>query len=100
MVTYTVTAEVAPVLVERYTQYMRGTHIPEVLASGAFTGAQFKQGSLTRFRVSYFAKSQAELDHYLRDRAAPLREDFAKHFPSGVVLTREHWTELQQWEVP
>jgi hypothetical protein len=100
MVTYTVTADVAPALVERYTQYMRGTHIPEVLASGAFTGAQFKQASLTRFRVSYFAKSQGELDRYLHELAAPLREDFTQHFPSGVVLTREHWTELQQWEIP
>lgn len=100
MITYTVTADVAPALVERYTQYMRGTHVPDVLASGAFTGAQFKQASLTRFRVSYFANSQADLDRYLNDLAAPLREDFAKHFPSGIVLTRETWTEVQQWEIP
>jgi hypothetical protein len=100
MITYTVTTEVAPSLVERYTRYMRETHIAEVLATGCFTAADFKQSSLTRFQASYTATAQSDLDRYLTERAPALRADLAKHFPTGLTLARDVWTAVQHWEHP
>lgn len=97
MVTYEVIAVVEEDLQASYLEYMRGKHIPEVLATGCFVGAVVEQAEAGRFRVRYQAASQAMLDAYWRDHTARLREDFRAHFPSGISLAREVWSEVIRW---
>jgi hypothetical protein len=97
MLTYEVTATVEERLRASYVEYMRGEHIPAVLATGCFAGAVFEQASDGRFRVRYQSPSQAKLELYMRDHTARLREEFSVHFPSGVVLFREVWSEVARW---
>ncbi len=99
MVTYEVTATVAPSLAAAYEQYMRAEHIPELLATGHFTGASFARGSGGRYRIRYEAPSQEALDAYLRDHAPRLRAGFARRFPD-VQLSREVWQVVQVWPAP
>jgi Domain of unknown function (DUF4286) len=98
MIAYEVTSQVEESLVGRFEQYMRETHIPEVLATGCFQAAVFARSSPGRYRTSYVAGAQADLDRYLERHTAGLRSDFAAHFPKGVSLSREVWVAVERWE--
>ena len=95
MVRYEVVADVAPELVDRYVDYMRTKHFPEIVATGCFTSAALDRASATRFRSRYEARTRADVDRYLAEHTARLRADFAAHFPTGVLLSREIWEETQ-----
>lgn len=97
MVTYEVTTVVDPPLVDAYERFMREHHIPDVYETRCFRGVVFEHAGSGRYRVRYQAASQADVDRYLREHTARLRADVAAHFPSGLQLSREVWTELQQW---
>jgi hypothetical protein len=97
-VTYEVTTTVEPALVEAYERYMRVTHIPDLLATGCFHGAAFTRSAPGRYRIRYQAPAEADLERYLAEHAARLRDDFAAHFPRGITVSREVWVALQSWE--
>lgn len=96
MVTYEVTAVVRADLAHAYESYMR-RHVVDVLATGRFVTASFARSSENRYRTRYDARDQESLDRYLAEDTARLRADFAKHFPSGVELTREIWQTIEAW---
>ena len=98
MIAYEVTAELEERLAGRYERYMRETHIPQVLSTGCFHAAVLARSSSGRYRTSYLARTQADLDRYLETHTAALRADFAAHFPEGVTLTREVWDTVEHWE--
>jgi hypothetical protein len=77
---------------------MRETHIPEVLATGCFQAADLVRSSSGRYRTTYVARTQGDLDRYLETHTAALRADFAAHFPEGVTLSREVWVTVERWE--
>ena len=91
MIVYEVTAIVEPDLRQGYESFMRREHIPDLMATGIFTGATFEQSDPGRYRVRYVADTRDALNRYLSDHAPGLREDFFEHFPAGVRLEREVW---------
>lgn len=93
MITYEVSASVDTSLTETYETYMRTKHLRDVLASGCFIEAVLERAGPGKYRARYVARNQDDVDRYLRDHTAGLRADFAKHFPTGVQLSRELWTE-------
>ena len=97
MITYEITAQVRDGLRERYEQYLRGQHIPDVLATGAFVHASFSASSPGRYRIRYEAPSREVLDAYLKDHAPRLRKHFADTFPEGIEVMREEWTVTNTW---
>ena len=98
-VIYEITAVVRAGLIEEYETYMRGRHIPDLLATGYFSGAAFTRSGENRYRIRYEALSQKALDDYLDNEAERLRGDFLAHFPDGIELSREVWENLQAWTV-
>ncbi|HEU4953961.1 MAG TPA: DUF4286 family protein [Gemmatimonadales bacterium] len=97
---YEVTAVVEHELAEEWERYMRERHIPDVLATGWFTGASLVRAQGGRYRICYRADSPAELDRYLTESAPALRTEFSARYPGGVALTRETWNLVQEWEAP
>jgi hypothetical protein len=97
-VIYEITTIVKAELVEKYEDYMRQRHIPDLLATGYFRGADFSRSSVGCYRVRYEAFNQNALDKYLDTDAARLRADFIEHFPEGVEVSREVWSVLQVWK--
>ena len=92
VIVYEVTADVEPALCDDYEEYMKATHMPDVLATGAFTSALFERSLLgSRFRMRYFCPNRETLDEYLEEDAPALRADFNSHFSTGVNLVREEW---------
>lgn len=98
MIAYEVTAELQEGLVAAYERYMRERHIPEVLATGCFHGAVLARSGPGRYRSTYLALTQGDLDRYLEQHTAALRADFAAHFPGGVSLAREVWVTVERWD--
>ena len=98
MIAYEVTSDVDDGLIDGYMEFMRSRHVPHILATGCFTRAEFDRATETRFRVRYLADSLADLERYLEKHAPALRDDFAKHFPTGTKQTREIWEELKRWK--
>ena len=99
MVIYEITAKVRADLIESYEKYMRETHIPDLLATGFFSGARIARSGENRYRIQYEARDQKALDEYLAAEAARLRADFLAHFAEGVELQRENWEVLQVWKI-
>ena len=97
MISYEVTVEVEEGLVDRYVEYMRTRHIPQVLATGCFSHAELNRAQETRFRQRYLAATLGDLERYLERHAPALRADFAAQFPSGTSLTRRIWEEVGRW---
>ena len=97
MISYEITAEVSESLIGEYESYMIDRHIPDVLATGCFTGASISRGEPGEYRISYLASDRATLDRYFADHAPQLRDHFNKQFPSGVSLTRDVWQKLEEW---
>lgn len=100
MLLYEVTARPEAELREALETYMRETHIREVLDTGCFVAAQFASDADGRYRTTYVAGDQAQLDRYLELHAQRLRADFAEHFPSGVTVSREVWRVVEEWQAP
>ena len=97
MVTYEVSAVVRADLADAYEKYMK-PHIVAVLATGCFVGATFDRAAGHKYRARYQAKDQQSVDKYLAEHTERLRTDFARHFPSGVDLSREVWQTTGTWE--
>ncbi len=88
MLIYEVTATVEGGLASEYEKYMTETHIPDLLATGYFAAAFFAKNG-DQYRIGYHCDSQDQLDSYFANEAERLRADLVKHFPSGIVLSRQ-----------
>jgi Domain of unknown function (DUF4286) len=97
MILYEVTLQVDPARARAVEDHMRREHIPEILASGCFNRIRFDRASPGRFRASYEARTESDLERYLHEHAPRFRADFQARFPSGVTVTRETWTPLESW---
>jgi uncharacterized protein DUF4286 len=97
MILYEVTLQVDPTKALAVEAHMRREHIPDIFASGCFRRIRFDRASPARFRTSYEARTESDLERYLQEHAPRLRADFQAHFPSGVTVTRETWTPLESW---
>ena len=97
MVVYEVTAKVELERCDEYEEFMRGLHIPALMATGSFTNAWFERSESGRYRILCIADAQSSLDTYLSEHAPGLRKDFYDHFPDSVELSREVWDVLEQF---
>ena len=97
MIFYEVTLQVEPALAPNVEKHMRQAHIPAIFATGCFSRIRFDRASAGRFRTSYQAEGQADLDRYLHDHAPRFRAELQAEFPSGVTVTRETWMQRESW---
>ena len=97
MVTYEVTCELEAERAAAFERFMRERHIPDLLATGCFQGAELLRSEPGRYQVRYHAATPADLDRYFSDHAPRLRAEFQSRLPGGVQLSRETWVTLQRW---
>jgi hypothetical protein len=94
MLSYEVTIHLDdPSLADALERYMLDKHLDDVFATGCFVDAHFERAD--DYRTRYSVASQDDLDRYLAEHAARMREDFAAHFPSGLRVTRNVWKDLR-----
>lgn len=97
MIRYEVRLEVDPSVAGAVEEYMRASHIPAIMATGHFTRAHFDRAESGAFRTTYVTETREAFDQYVSGHFARFREEFLAHFPTGIVPSRELWTEQESW---
>ena len=98
MIVYEVTIKVGEHIADEFERYMREQHIPEVIRTGAFTSANFLYADGGLYQTRYGAKNRDDLERYLDEHSALLRQDVLNRFPSGLEFTRHEWNMIQTWK--
>lgn len=98
MLIYNVTINIEDAVHEQWVTWMKQTHIPDMLATGKFTGARMvkvlveeEMGGVT-YSVQYQVATREKLDQYYREDADRLRQDALNRFANKFVAFR---TELE-----
>jgi len=91
VITYEITTTVREDLIDAFETFMIGRHIPDLMATECFSGANFSRSESGRYRMRYEAHDREALDRYLNKHAATLREHMKETFPGGIEITREEW---------
>lgn len=100
MFIYNVTVHVESSVEEKWLDWMRDEHIPEVLNTGKFTYAKlFKviteqdQGGVS-YATQYHCASSKEYEQYLSENAENLRQEAQDRFGSSVLAFRTQLEEI------
>lgn len=94
MILYNVTIKVNRAAEKEWLRYLQDTHIPEVLATGHFTGYRLcrlldqPSDDDPTYIVQYECSSLHKLNHYQIHHAPGLREDMNKKFKDMFVSFR------------
>jgi len=98
MYIYNVTINIEQSVHENWLQWMKETHIPDMIATGKFSQAKMcrvlveeEMGGLT-YSVQYTTADKATLELYYKEDADRLRQDVTKLFAGKFVAFR---TELE-----
>ena len=98
MVTYEVTTLLKDAThAERFAAWMAEEHIPRVMATGCFLAAELAQLGPDQFRSRYVAATRVDLDRYLAQHTAALRDHFAQEFGDKATTSRQEWELLREW---
>ena len=93
MILYNVTSSIEPSVADKWLDYMRSTHMPEVMETGFFIKSQLcrlldeEEGGIT-YAAQYYCISLEQLDEYQRVCAPALRADMEAHFAGQYVSFR------------
>ena len=81
---------------------MKETHIPEVLATGRFTGSKFLRllnevpdATGNTYAIQYYAENIGQLEAYLDNEAAGLRKRHNDAFGAKIVAFRTVLEEVE-----
>ncbi|MGM0944099.1 MAG: DUF4286 family protein [Bacteroidota bacterium] len=94
MILYNVTINVAPDIEKDFLEWMRGTHIPEVMATGIFTEHKFcrlihqSDDGSTNYAIQYFTESMAKMQEYESKHAAALRAKTQERYKEKALAFR------------
>lgn len=104
---YNVTVSIDPACETEWLEWMRGTHIPEVMATGCFLESRISRvndeedGGAT-YAITYVAYDSNTLDRYAREFAPGLQSDHSSRFAGRFAAFRttlsviEHYTHERQ----
>jgi hypothetical protein len=95
MVLYNVTVSVAHSLAEEWKQWMKEVHIPDVMATGCFTGYRFmrligneQDANGLSFAVQYETDSLRTLQAYFAKYANGLRDKVSEKYGDNILTFR------------
>jgi hypothetical protein len=94
MIIYNVTSQVAGEIADKWLEWMKEEHIPEVVATGCFTHHRIlrlldtDESEGITFAVQYFCPNRKSYDLYVDGAAAELREKVLKKWGGNVISFR------------
>ena len=93
MILYNVTSSLEPSIADEWLDYMRTTHMPEVMETGFFIKSQLlrllnEEDDGITYAAQYYCLSLEHLDEYQTICAPALRADMEKHFGGKLVSFR------------
>jgi hypothetical protein len=93
MIIYNVTINIDHEVHDQWLEWMRDTHIPEVMATGSFLGHRFcrvladDEGGAT-YAIQYTCADMATYERYRDEHAARLQAETQRHFGGRFVAFR------------
>ncbi|MDX5421554.1 MAG: DUF4286 family protein [Hymenobacteraceae bacterium] len=94
MILYNVTVNVEHSVADEWLQWMKETHIPEVMGTGFFLRNQICRlvneidNGGTTYAVQYYCRSLVDLEEYQRDHAPELQEKHLKRYGERALAFR------------
>ena len=93
MILYNVTTSIEPDAAAEWLDYMRTTHIPEVMATGFFLKSQLcrllnEEDEGLTYATQYYCLSEEQLEEYQRLCAPALRADMEARFAGKYAAFR------------
>jgi hypothetical protein len=85
---YEVTAVVEQGRHSEFERYMSDEHVPDVLATGCFAAAFFAQADDNKYVFAYHVNTPDDMQRYLDNHAAKLRDDVIRRFGDNVSTSR------------
>ncbi|PKV67382.1 DUF4286 family protein [Pontibacter ramchanderi] len=94
MIIYNVTINIDNSVAEEWLDWMKSTHIPEVMATGYFLSNQIarllheEDNGGTTYAVQYTCRNLEDLEEYQRDHAPALQAKVLERYPEKFVAFR------------
>ena len=94
MIIYSVTVTIEPAIEREWLDWMRRTHVPDVLRTGCFTGATiYKMFEATTdeqtYVIQYQCSAMAEYHRYRDDFAAAVQKEHSDRFSGRFRASRQ-----------
>ena len=103
MILYNVTVSIDPEVHQEWLNWMKTTHVPDVMATGCFMEARIsrvkgeEEGGLT-FAISYVCETQEIYDRYQKEHAPALQKDHGEKFGGRFAAFRTMLTILEEFK--
>ena len=103
MVLYNVTVSIDPNVHEDWLNWMRTSHIPDVLETGCFIESRIsrvhgeEEGGMT-FAITYLAPSQELYDKYQEEFAAALQADHTNRYGGKFAAFRTTLSVIEEFK--
>ena len=103
MILYNVTVSIDKAIHLDWLNWMRLTHIPDVMATDCFTECRIsrvhgeEEGGMT-FAISYIAPTQEKLDEYQEKFAADLQKEHAAKYAGKFAAFRTLLTVIEEFK--
>ena len=94
MVVYNISIKVSVIIHDVWLQWQKQEHIPEVMATGYFTGYKFfhlleqDESDAITYVVQYFASSIEQYDTFINEKAPALRQKATARWGDQFVAFR------------
>ena len=101
MILYNVTVSIDESVHEKWVEWMKDKHIPDVMNTGCFSESRFsrvhgeEEGGLT-YAITYLAPSREKLDQYQKDFAPKLQAEHTQKYAGKFVAFRTLLTVIDQ----
>lgn len=102
MIVYNVTVSIDPTIEEDWLNWMKQTHIPDVMATGHFRDSKLcrvngeEQGGLT-YAITYTALSQEDYDLYQKNHSPKLQREHTVRYEGRFAAFRTLLTVVEEF---
>jgi hypothetical protein len=103
MFLYNVTVSIDPVIADDWLDWMRTTHIPDVMATGCFVESRIsrvhgeEQGGVT-YAITYLSLSQEKMDEYQQQHAPLLQKDHSARYAGKFAAFRTVLSVIEEYK--
>lgn len=103
MILYNVTVSIDPETSVEWLDWMRTTHIPDVMATGCFiesriSRVQGEEENGVTYAITYLSPSQDKIDEYQRMHAPILQKDHAAKFSGKFAAFRTLLSVIEEFK--
>lgn len=103
MIIYNVTVSLDPSVEQDWLNWMKSTHIPDVMKTRCFTNArlakvQGKEAGECTYAISYDCPSEEKLQEYIKNYAMNLQKDHAEKYNGKFAAFRTLLDVIQEFK--